>query len=100
VEVYRQATLLDTLSAELFNNMGIALLGLERFDEAEKSFNRAIGIEQEYAEPYFNLGNLYRKLDRKQDALKSYRRFLDVWKGGEGPRKRALRIIRDLESDG
>jgi tetratricopeptide (TPR) repeat protein len=42
-----------------YNNLGTALLGAGRADEARASFERAIAAQPDLAMPYFNLGRLH-----------------------------------------
>jgi len=100
VQIYRKAAAVDSTSPEVHNNLGIALFGLDHFDEAESSFKKAILLEENYAEPYFNLGNLYRKTGRDVEAVRSYRGFLEVWQGGENVRQRVVELIERLEAPG
>ncbi len=55
---------LNPNSAHVFNRLGIALRKMKRFDISEKNFLRAIEIEKNDPNLYFNLGRLY--LDMKK----------------------------------
>lgn len=100
VGAYEQAVSRDSLSFEAHNNLGVALFRLGRYGEAEESLLRAMRLKEDYAEPYFNLGNLYHKSGRREEALGAYTRFLELWKGDEGTRQKALEIIEKLKPAG
>ncbi|MGB5964420.1 MAG: tetratricopeptide repeat protein, partial [Sulfurimonadaceae bacterium] len=59
MESYNKVLLLKKEgSAELWNSMGLLFMKLERFDEAESAFKKALVMQSEYAEVYYNLGVL------------------------------------------
>jgi arylsulfatase A-like enzyme/Flp pilus assembly protein TadD len=100
VENFEKALAADSLSVEAHNGMGISLLALGRHDESEKSFLRAVSLAPEFAEPWYNLGNLYRKIGRREDAIASYTKFLDLWKGREEVRERAASALESVKAEG
>ncbi|MFH2034904.1 MAG: tetratricopeptide repeat protein, partial [Candidatus Zixiibacteriota bacterium] len=53
----------------IYNYQGLALKGLNRFDQAEKAFQQAISANRRDAHPYLNLANLYRQ-QKKYDKAK------------------------------
>src|SRR5580692_5537827 len=53
-------------------NLGLALAGLERFDEALASFERALAARADYAEALCHRGDTLRQLGRLDEALASY----------------------------
>lgn len=46
-------------SAHVLNRLGIVLRRLERFEEAERIYSRAVALEQTDPNLYFNMGRLY-----------------------------------------
>ena len=59
---------------ELYINLGAALRGLGRLEEAEAAYRDAIARVPDNAAAWFNLGNLLRDRKRHQDALAAYSR--------------------------
>jgi tetratricopeptide (TPR) repeat protein len=53
-------------------NLGLALAGLKRFDEALASFERALAARSDYAEALCHRGDTLRQLGRLDEALASY----------------------------
>ena len=64
--------------AEANNNLGVALHGLKRFEEAIRSYNQALSINPIYALAHNNLGNTLRELERFDEAIVSYKEALAI----------------------
>ena len=58
---------------EAYFNMGNALQGLEKFDEALTCYEKALTLRPEHVEAYFNMGNASRKSEFDQ-AVTCYRK--------------------------
>jgi predicted O-linked N-acetylglucosamine transferase (SPINDLY family) len=56
----------------------VALQGLERFDEALASYERALAIRPNYAEAHNNRGVVLQEIERFDEALASYERALSI----------------------
>jgi tetratricopeptide (TPR) repeat protein len=56
----------------------ITLLQMERFGESRASFNRAIGLDNQYAEAYANRGILNDRVGQYEAALNDYRKALEL----------------------
>ena len=95
IDAYKKAIALTekvsekSVLAVLENSLGIAYRGLGKFKEAEKAYNRAMGIDPGLAEAHLNLGVLYDLyMNRLADAVRLYRSYkklagpneiVDVW---------------------
>jgi tetratricopeptide (TPR) repeat protein len=76
----------------------ITLLQMERFDESRESFNRAIGLDNQYAQAYANRGILNDRVGQHEAALHDYRKALKLnpeLAEGPGWLWRFLRNIHD-----
>lgn len=63
------------------NKLGQGLLQLERLEEAEATFNRALSSDPNFPDPHFFLGELYRTRNGSGDrelAIAAYRRYLEL----------------------
>lgn len=49
---------------KLFFKNGILKMKLNKFDEAEKNFKRALELDNQFNDAYFNLGKLYMQKKR------------------------------------
>ena len=58
----------NTSNPLVFNLSGILDIRLKRFNEAINKFKKAIDLDGEYAEAYFNLGNLSHNLGKLNEA--------------------------------
>ncbi|UCG39056.1 MAG: tetratricopeptide repeat protein [bacterium] len=93
-ECFKQAVLLKPEFVEALMNLGSAYLfdeqpvqGLEvqtrkpRLRDAAMAYEQVISVRPEMAEVYMHLGLVYEQMHRTDDALKSYRRFKELWDG-------------------
>ncbi|KAG8885545.1 anaphase promoting complex subunit cdc16 [Tulasnella sp. 332] len=69
----------------LFNEMGVLAFQAKRYQEAADRLERAIeltgnmqGTDAIWATTYLNLGQAYRKLGRLDDALKAYKKVVEL----------------------
>ena len=53
----------------MYFSRGLTYGHLERFDEALRDFDRAIGLDPNHADAYSSRANIYNKLKRYEDAL-------------------------------
>jgi len=56
----------------------ITLLQMERFGDSLESFNRAIGLDNQYAQAYADRGILYDRIGRYKMALDDYKKALKL----------------------
>src|SRR6478609_6207213 len=64
--------------AEAFNNRGNALQGLNRFQEALESYDKALAQWPNYAAALNNRGNALTNQGKLDQAIVAYRRAIDV----------------------
>ncbi|MBT9502487.1 MAG: tetratricopeptide repeat protein [Burkholderiaceae bacterium] len=75
-EALQQAAALLPGDADLASNLGLALTGLGRLDEAAACLQRALTLQPGFAVAHLNLGNVLTLQGRWTDAAASYRRVL------------------------
>jgi tetratricopeptide (TPR) repeat protein len=63
---------IEEQSASIHNSRGNVLAALQRFDEAVASFDKAIALKSDFAEPFCNRGGALQQLQRFDEALASY----------------------------
>jgi tetratricopeptide (TPR) repeat protein len=63
---------------EAYQALAITLLHMGRFDDSRIAFDRAIRMDENYAEAYANRGILNDKVGRHEAALHDYRRALEL----------------------
>lgn len=68
----------DPLSAAEHNDLGVVYENKGMFDLAEKEYHKAIKQKNDWAVPYFNLGNLYFRQDNSDKAEWSFRKALHI----------------------
>jgi MSHA biogenesis protein MshL len=87
---FRKA-LSKTHMPELFNNLGIALIGQGKVHEAAEQFSKAIQVMPGLAEAQLNLAVCKDRLNDPKGAAESYRAFLLAGGDPSDPRLRALK---------
>lgn len=56
-------------SEKIYNNMGVSLTRLSRYEDATASLEKAVGINSQYAEAWNNLSEVYKLSGRFDDAV-------------------------------
>jgi len=75
---FDQAIQINKTNPAIFNNKGIILRGLQRFDEALQSYDAALRLNPKYAAAHNNKGNALQALKRFDEALLHYEAALDI----------------------
>jgi tetratricopeptide (TPR) repeat protein len=60
------------------NNLGVALKGQGRLQEAVSNFSQTIRLDPKFTEAYYNLGNTYVSLGRDDEAVLNYKKALEL----------------------
>lgn len=78
IRCYQRVLTLAPNHIDAQNNLGVALLDAQRFDEATVLLQRLVTNVPGNAIAHFNLGNLYRALAQFGAAITHYRRALEI----------------------
>ncbi len=81
---------------KVFSNYGAILQGLDKSQEAELSYRKAIELKPHYAEANSNLGNILRDLGKSQEAELSYRKAIELKPNFAEAHYNMGNILRDL----
>lgn len=73
--------------AEAYNNLGLALEEKGLLDEALNAYSKAAGVNPDFPHPYVGMGDVYRKRQQYTEAIKMYRKFLDLASSQEVKKK-------------
>jgi CRISPR-associated protein Csy1 len=85
LDAFWGATRDDPLNSRAWNNLGVALAELGRFQEAEASFARAVSLDGRYAMARLNLARMYdgrdsaKGIEQVEAALQIDPRMVDAW---------------------
>ena len=63
-----------------YDNLGKALMKARRREEGIQQFQKAIGLQDDYAEAYFHLGLAYSEVNRKSEAAVTLEKALSFAK--------------------
>src|ERR1043165_4326286 len=75
---YKEAIKADPSFAMAYNNLGMVLIDLERYQEALDVLWESVRRDANYGEAYNNLGFVLRRQGNNLQAASAYRRFLDL----------------------
>jgi predicted O-linked N-acetylglucosamine transferase (SPINDLY family) len=78
VRSLKRAVLLDSQSAVVHSDLGIALKAHRRYDEALACFDRAVALQPDFADACYNRANLLIELSRFTEAVAGYDRVLAI----------------------
>jgi tetratricopeptide (TPR) repeat protein len=78
LDYYDQAIKIDPNYAYAWNNKGIALRNLGKYDEAIECYDRAIKIDPNYAGPWNSKGWALSNLGKHKDAIECYDRAIKI----------------------
>ena len=76
--LYRSILKDDPNNLNVYNNLGVLLQSLNRFEEAIDCSKKAINLKPDYTEAHYNLGISLEKLNKFEEAEKIYRKALDL----------------------
>ena len=69
---------IDSKYADKWNNKGIELRNLGRYEEAIKAYDKALNLDSKYAYAWNNKGNALDGLGRYEEAIKAYDKALEI----------------------
>lgn len=78
IGAYRRVVAIDPSYAAAWNNLGLLLHRLGRYDEARNAYAAALRESAACAEAAYNLGSLSEDTGDVEEAIRCYRRALDV----------------------
>lgn len=90
---FARAISLDPHQSRLYNYLGLALGRDQKHTEAVEAYNKAINIDYDFCIAHFNLALAYEELDRLDEALDEWHRFVEI---GElvGEREEMIELAR------
>jgi tetratricopeptide (TPR) repeat protein len=78
IDAYRRVVAIDPGYAAAWNNLGLLLHRLGRYDEARDAYTAALAASATCAEAAYNLGSLSEDTGDVEEAIRCYRRALEV----------------------
>ena len=68
VNAFKKAAELDDQNANFLNNLGVSLNATGNYEEALTVLEKAISVDESYAEAHFNIANILKEQDKLQEA--------------------------------
>jgi len=78
IEFYEKILIMDSLNAEVHNNLGVAYYYADSLDGAYDHLNTAILLHKDYPEAINNMGYIYKVAGRYQDAVKLFLKAISL----------------------
>jgi len=78
IDAYRRVVAIDPTYAAAWNNLGLLLHRMGRYDEAREAYDTAVAQDPECAEAAYNLGSLAEDQGDVEAAIAHYRRALEI----------------------
>ncbi len=78
VDAYRRVVSIDPTYAAAWNNMGLLLHRMGRYEEASAAYRSALDQDAQCCEAAYNLGSLHEDRGEIEDAITDYRRALEL----------------------
>jgi tetratricopeptide (TPR) repeat protein len=78
IVAYRRVVAIDPTYAAAWNNLGLLLHRMGRYDEAESAYASALEQDPNCCEAAYNLGSLHEDRGAAEDAILDYRRALQL----------------------
>ncbi len=81
IDAYRRVIAMDPTYAAAWNNLGLLLHRMGRYDEARTAYTAALEADPRLAEAAYNLGSLDEDCGDVEEAIGHYRRALELQPG-------------------
>src|SRR6266571_1930945 len=78
IDAYRRVVSIDPTYAAAWNNLGLLLHRMGRYDEAGNAYLSALDHDPQCCEAAYNLGSLNEDTGNVEEAIRCYRRALDI----------------------
>ena len=78
IDAYRRVVSIDPTYAAAWNNLGLLLHRMGRYDEASEAYLAALGQDPQCCEAAYNLGSLHEDRGEVEDAIGDYRKALEL----------------------
>ena len=80
----------------VFSNYGAILQGIDKLQEAENSYHKAIELKPDFAMAHYNLGVILNDLGKLQEAENSYRKAIEINPNFANALSNLGKVLRDL----
>ena len=78
IDAYRRVVSIDPTYAAAWNNLGLLLHRMGRYDEASEAYLAALGQDPQCCEAAYNLGSLHEDRGAIEEAIGDYRKALEL----------------------
>ena len=92
IELYQKALEQKPSSVEALTGQGFCHIDAKQFSSAFSKFRAALMISPRYEPALWGIAQAYQQQGRKQDAIDSYKAYLDVYPGSQKAQKQLDRL--------
>ncbi len=79
IKEFKKALKIDPRCCLAHNNLGLIYYAKKKmYDEALAHFRKVLEIDPAYPNLHFNLGNVYMKMDKINDAIREYKKEIEI----------------------
>jgi len=78
IDAYRRVVAIDPTYAAAWNNLGLLLHRMGRYDEAGEAYLSALAQDPQCCEAAYNMGSLHEDRGEIEDAISDYRKALEL----------------------
>ncbi|MDB3865827.1 tetratricopeptide repeat protein, partial [Amylibacter sp.] len=82
-------------NAVVYNNIGNALQGQGKLDEAIEAYNKTLALKPDYAEAYNNMGNALKDQGKLEEAIRAYKNALSIKPDHAGTYNNMGNVLKD-----
>ncbi len=76
LDYFQRSSKIGNVDSDALRNIGLTYMGLKDYKNAEKQFKEAVRFVPNYAEVYFDLGELYKTQGKKDKAKQNYQKAI------------------------
>ena len=81
IKAYEKSIEINPQSVDAWNNKGLALVELNKFDKALETYDKAIELNPQYSEAWYNRACMYSLINNKDQSILNLKKAinLDSW---------------------
>lgn len=91
----RKSVISNPLQPAYLNTYGVVLRKANRLEQSARSYDKAVALDSEFSDAFYNRGNVLAELERKDQAAESFLRCLELNPNHNNAHHNLANIYRD-----